>query len=1110
MVRVGDFVMDAPLGRGGGGVVWRADHLGTGQPAAVKLISAKTDPRWLEREARATARLDHPGIVRLFDYGRLEREPSDALGVRAGTPWIAMELAVADGRSLLGRLMGWDSLRRVILDVLSALGHAHAHGLIHRDLKPANLLLFGSEAVKIADFGIAWSLELDGRDPRAIGSPAYMAPEQSAGAWRSLGPWTDLYALGRTVIALLTGRPPPEETSSASLAVEVLRSASFPVPDGFDGWLERSLCPEVTGRFLRAADAARALLDLGAAEVGVYATSSVSSRRRAHAVDRTGTIEGPNARAATTVSLLSGASAAWTPMASAAPTGGDPAAGWHARGVGLGLYGLREVPLVGREPEQARLEALLDGIVTEGAPRAVVLRGAAGVGKTRLSAWLGVTAHEHRAAEVIVFANGPDGSGGLVDGVRRWARVDDLDREAAADVLAARVGASHREPFVWTLAVLCAGDGRGVTLGERRAAVRRLIERVAAQRPVVVRIEDAQWSPDAIAFATALVASGGPVLVVVTVRDEGLVPGSDAERLLVALREAPRVDEIALGALDDPARERLVEEILGLEPAVARQVVSRSGGVPLFAVQLVADWVARGVLEPTADGLRLRAGARVEIPNGLHALWSVRIDALLREHAESERVALELGAALGDEIDPSEWRDACARHGTALRGELVSAALRQNLLVEQGGRLGFAHGLLAESLRRSAAEAGRAERLHRACADALAARARPELSDRVGRHLFAAAAWDAALDPLATALRWKIDGGDFDGARAMSATWEAAAERAGLPEHHPSWVVHHVLTARMLGLCGDLGGERDFALRAVALAERSGSTRAWIRAQVKLAEHENGRGQVENARARYAAVIQVAREIGDEGLLVSVLCGAALNAQFLARPRESHAFALEALDLLSRAPDTTYEVAIPYRELGIACINLQEFDAAERWLGKMLEVGTTYGMGRLQATARAMLADAAAGRRQWDFAREHLAAYAAWFAEVRGGISLYVERQLAIYDMFQQRWAEATARLRAAFDGVVREQQVAVHLSDALLVYARCLAEQGDFERAGPALDDAVDFFESRGLARDDAPEWAEAIAARARDAGETALAQRALAFAQAQRTRCAPVDGEG
>ena len=202
----GRYRLQAVLGRGGMATVWRGADERLGRRVAVKLLDRAdtADPAMLQRfdrEARTAGGLTHPNIVAVYDVG------SDT-----GVAYLVMELV--DGTSVAALLAGGplpiDQAVEVARQICDALAVAHAQGVVHRDIKPANILLTTTGAVKVCDFGIArltHQQQADLTAPHtAIGTSAYMAPEQASGA--AVDARTDLYALGCVMYAMLTGQPP--------------------------------------------------------------------------------------------------------------------------------------------------------------------------------------------------------------------------------------------------------------------------------------------------------------------------------------------------------------------------------------------------------------------------------------------------------------------------------------------------------------------------------------------------------------------------------------------------------------------------------------------------------------------------------------------------------------------------------------------------------------------------------------------------------------------------------------------------------------------------------------------------------------------------------------
>jgi tRNA A-37 threonylcarbamoyl transferase component Bud32 len=216
----GRYRLDAVLGQGGFGTVYRATHLAIDEPVAIKFLHAELarhpDLRArLRREAKALARLRHANIVAVLDYD----EQGDA-------PYIVMELVpgvtlesqlLVDGHTLpLARLA-------VIFDaLLQGLEAAHAAGIVHRDMKPENVLLLADGGVKLLDFGIALMADGDARLTATgviQGTPRFMSPEQCRGRGE-IGPRSDVYSVGVMLFYALTGEPPFSGESATDLMVK--------------------------------------------------------------------------------------------------------------------------------------------------------------------------------------------------------------------------------------------------------------------------------------------------------------------------------------------------------------------------------------------------------------------------------------------------------------------------------------------------------------------------------------------------------------------------------------------------------------------------------------------------------------------------------------------------------------------------------------------------------------------------------------------------------------------------------------------------------------------------------------------------------------------------
>src|SRR5947209_2265031 len=224
--RIGDHELLSEVGRGGMGVVFEARHVRLQRTVALKMIlggllARPEDLHRFETEAAASAQLQHPNIIALYEFGTQDGQPFLTMEfVRGSSLAQRVTLGVLPGRLAAGYL---ERLAR-------AVHYAHGRGVIHRDLKPANVLLDEQDQPKITDFGLAKVLQSNSGQTRTgavIGAPSYMAPEQASSS-KDIGPACDVYSLGAILYELLTGIPPFR--GETALATLTLVAEQEPVP----------------------------------------------------------------------------------------------------------------------------------------------------------------------------------------------------------------------------------------------------------------------------------------------------------------------------------------------------------------------------------------------------------------------------------------------------------------------------------------------------------------------------------------------------------------------------------------------------------------------------------------------------------------------------------------------------------------------------------------------------------------------------------------------------------------------------------------------------------------------------------------------------------------
>lgn len=672
--------LDARIGTGGMGKVYRATQLNLKRTVAVKLVHAQSlaEPAIVarfEREALAVARLKHPRIITIFDFG-----VAPDVGM-----YIVMEYLA--GRPLGDELaelspMAPATAIRLTRQVCSALQAAHGAGIVHRDLKPDNIFLETTAEgpmAKVLDFGVAKlrsGLEADASSltggNAVIGTPRYMSPEQIESL--QVDGRSDIYSLGCVLYEMLTGVPPfPASKLSALLTQHLVKTARPPselvagVPSTLDAIVLRALAKLPADRYQSADEMSR---DLASVDVdGRAAPRELTARADSE------TQSGATAR--TSASAV----------------------------------------LVGRESEIVVLRRRLEMAVA-GECQLVLLSGVAGVGKSHLIDFVEGLAHGSgvRVARGR-FAEADLGMpyNAFCDAIRDVIRSSTAGAASVADLLP---DLTALFPMLGEMTEIrgaetsSGGPSLSVEQPENQTAVFELLARtfarIAREGPLVLCLEDLHASDVAFTAQQYFVSRLHPlpILIVGTFRTPDVARSTAATRLLDALREERRFAALPLEPFTLEEQTAFVGMLLGnepVDPSLAGRLYDVSAGNPFFTRELVRSLVETHRIEKGEDGVWAASGISgeftEELPLTVRQAVTRRVDRLpVREH-ELLRMASVLGRRF-------EYRELELMAGDeedldAVVERLVESGFLEEHRQKGGDELAFTSGALHKVLLRS-------------------------------------------------------------------------------------------------------------------------------------------------------------------------------------------------------------------------------------------------------------------------------------------------------------------------------------------------------------------------------------------------------------------------
>lgn len=988
-VVLGDYVLNERIARGGMAEVWSAQHRENGARVAVKLIKTElVAAEIFEREIQTVAMLNHPGVIRIYDYGLVPPEVTDQTRGRfpEHAPWFAME--IAEHATLESSPpTSYRELYHVVAQVLEALAHAHARGFVHRDIKPENLLITGYDGsnrpiVKISDFGIARS-QYEGRTrvgTESAGTPRYMPPEQFMGKTHLIGPSSDFYALGCVALewvnqrALFDGLSNPLQLGFKHVNDPLPElSPAFDVPIGFPNWLARMTHKVVSQRF-------------------TFAAQSLSS------------LPAPMKAPITRESRL-----VWD---SSDTAGSRPATSRN-------LFHLQEIPLFGREIERETLRDALFKVRRQDRPASVVLRGSAGVGKSRLAEWFAQRAHELGAARYLRVNHAEvDRRDAISRAVATYFRCVGKPRDLAKARLFESLGNAGQidldtlvdvmQPFL----DIRDEDVIRSPVPERLRdfTLISVLGRMAETRPLIVWLDDAHWGADSLRLVDTLLGdevSDLPVLVVATVRDDAL---SDEARVeLERLVERENAEALSLDPLSDEEQSRLVEHLVEADRRVIDDVVEQSSGIPLRAIHQVGDWLESGVVEPRAEGFVAPSDEMVTLDHVRPAdLWRARFDESLRDFPDplEARRALEIAAAVGRVVHLEEWTQALDVAGVRKPPGLVERLVGRRLARWTGEDWQFLHGDLSDTIRESAIEAGRWRDAHLACAEALAKTGSDrshEMRARIARHQRKAGKLSAAFSNLVLAARIALHAEHQEAAIGYRRTLLELSDELGIGtrDQRRGWLAYFSIAAN--------ANRRPLAQTEEHARVLIGTARQCRWYEVLAFTHEvlmltlAGQGKHDQAILAGHESIQLFDQLGEsrsaarvQGAMAQMLLEAGLTD-------EAVRLAYASLEEAERLGDHE-TVARALDRLGRASVELERLEDAREHYSRGLELARGLGMRELEASIIDGLANVSRREDRFDDAIEGYRQAAALYEMVQSRSMWVSKYNYAMIMLLQGDW----------------------------------------------------------------------------------------------------------
>jgi len=852
------------IGEGGTCTVYRAHDSLCGRDVAFKIvrrnlsIHARFRARFA-REVTLSAEVVHPRVIPVLDTGRLDD----------GRPFVS--LAYADQGSLSDMLrqrppMG--EALRIIHQVLDALSHIHSRGFLHQDLKPGNVLLHSTQDqgadAWVADLGVAGAMaELALHQQGMGGTPVWMAPEQRAGRYLELGPWTDLYAVGLMLFEILGGDRSGNEPGTRRL-IDPLPPGPLglapDVPESLEAVVRNLLQPDPRERYDRAADVIRALRNAVSDDQLRMPVPPPIGGLVGQSFSDVLVQEGLESLTATSIVPVPDTGVRWNrvtqdKMAMEPPP--HPASG--AEQGGLTMVGMRDPPIEAHEDIRWLLWQQAREVVESGEPRVVLLVGEQGIGKSRTATSVTQTieASGHMETAQLRYhspVGADDGYRGAVQEIlapwkdNRAALQARLTRWLSRDQ---QRGPESVETEARVLARWCGYLEEGetpVNAAVGLAFLYRHLDARAWRGGALLLLEEAHLAEEAgdgLSICDAVIDRSigeRPFLVIATLSSEAIQADPKLEQRLRSLERRGAL-RVVLPRMSDGEMRTLLRQTMHIDPALGEQVAPLCEGSPSRAMLMIRDWATRGHLVQKANGeLTLNPLISLEEiqATDLESLFLSRIRGAV-DATESPAAAYEALAATalaGHEPPVLVIRD--------INPAGLDALLATGLVRQRAWRLVFEHARIHSVALQVAMGRPKVKDLHRRLADAwtrLGEQTGVNVDLHVGTHRLHADDFRSAVVPLLRAARRTHEEGRFAlSLKAAQLGAEAADQVGGLAAQAEARIRQAEALLSQTKI--------EESIQAIQVASELGhlDRRTEARMSLTLANAETARGNISAAR----------------------------------------------------------------------------------------------------------------------------------------------------------------------------------------------------------------------------------------------------------------------